>query len=145
MLIGDFAKWGIDKGLDIPEQLRERASRINPEHEQAAIAKEKQGPVSEARHEPDSILKDEPPSEVKRIKKSALIKKYKHEWPSAEADINEASRNDLSKAKLGGGYYDEIKAIDWAKERGKFEDNNLGGSAKPSIFNSPTSTINRLK
>lgn len=75
------------------------------------------------------------------IKKNALISKYSLQWRSAETDINEASRNGLKQiAALGSGFYDEVKAIAWAKARGKFKE-----SAAANTMNSLTGLVHRPK
>ena len=49
------------------------------------------------------------PGEAERraLKKSVLIAELKHEWPTIEADISEASRNGLVAARVKGraGWY----------------------------------------
>jgi hypothetical protein len=80
---------------------------------------------------------------IRKIKKSALVKRYRNQWPTVENDINEASRNELHVAQLGGGFYDELKALQWAEERGKFSGNYPATLPKSSIFDSPVSVKNR--
>ena len=64
-------------------------------------------------------------STVRRISRKALIEKYKNTWRSIDADLREASRNRLNTAKLEDkGFWDEDKAVQWAKERGYIEDIN---------------------
>jgi hypothetical protein len=84
-------------------------------------------------------------TEVEKMKKAALIKRFVHQWPSLESDIGEASRNGLALARLSGGFYDVGKAIKWAKEKGKFNESSAFGGAINSILNSPTSVKKTLK
>lgn len=83
-----------------------------------------------------------PEPAANEIKKKALVEKYRQQWPSAESDINEGSRNGLGQAKTRPGYYDEGKAIQWAKRQGKFRE---VATAANSIFNAPTSLVHRAK
>lgn len=64
----------------------------------------------------------------RKIKKAALIKKYRYQWRTAEMDINAGSNNDLGLARLEHGYYDEQKALQWASERGKLTETGPSGS-----------------
>lgn len=81
-----------------------------------------------------------------KIKKSALIAKYQNQWPSVEADTGNASRTELKRAKLGRGYFDEKKAVDWARQEGKLRSPIVDPTAviAHSILNSPTSVKNTL-
>lgn len=81
---------------------------------------------------------------IERLKKSALVAKYKYQWPTVITDIADGSRNGLNEAKLGGGFYDLSKAIQWAKERGKFKEVTLITTSSNSILNSPASVIRRI-
>lgn len=53
------------------------------------------------------------------LKKSALISMHRHEWPTIEADLREASRNGLGAARVKHGFWDESAALNWAKRNGK--------------------------
>jgi hypothetical protein len=77
------------------------------------------------------------------MKRSAIIKKFREEWKSAESDFGELSRNGLAVASTGkpGLYYVE-KAVAWAKEKGKFIERNIPPS---SILSAPVSKANTLK
>lgn len=76
---------------------------------------------------------------IDKMKKAALVSKYKNSWPSVEADIGNASRTALKEAKLGMGYYDVTIALRWAKQAGKMSDSVSVGSPPSSILSSPTS------
>ncbi|HMN20194.1 MAG TPA: hypothetical protein PKA16_02255 [Ottowia sp.] len=54
-------------------------------------------------------------------KRAALVARLEHEWPTIEADLNEASRNGLGKAARAGtrGFWRVEKAREWAQQRGK--------------------------
>ncbi len=74
-----------------------------------------------------------------KMKKSALISKYRNVWPSVEADINNASRTELKSASRGKGYYDVAIALKWAKQEGKISERASVGLPTNSILDSPTS------
>lgn len=54
-------------------------------------------------------------------KRAALVARLEHEWPTIEADLNEASRNGLREAAHAGklGFWRVDKAREWAQQRGK--------------------------
>ena len=74
-----------------------------------------------------------------KMKKAALVSKYKKHWPSVEADIDNASRTELKNAKRGTGYYDVAAALNWARQEGKFSETTATPAPAHSIFNSPIS------
>lgn len=54
------------------------------------------------------------------VTKAALIAQHKHEWPTVERDIRDASVNGLSKAaKAGARDWYETEALDWARSKNK--------------------------
>lgn len=56
-------------------------------------------------------------------KKIALINDLRPRWPTIDADLSDASRNGLNVARTGKhGMWDESKAIEWAKSKGKLVD-----------------------
>lgn len=77
-------------------------------------------------------------TQVKKIKRAALITKYRNEWPTAERDLGEGSRNGLGEAKAGKGYYDEERSVEWARSAGKFKDMTM---PKPTMANLPGRVI----
>ena len=85
----------------------------------------------------------EPVQASPRIKKAALVTKYRLEWPTANNDFADASRNELGDTRLAPGFYDETKAVQWAKERGKFNEGNPTRPPLISIYDSPTSVKRR--
>ena len=67
---------------------------------------------------PDAQTEAVPP---RILKKSAMLVKFQAEWPTIEADINEAARNGLAVAKTGKkGMWHVDNAIEWARSRGKW-------------------------
>ncbi len=77
----------------------------------------KPAPVSAA---PEHEAGPEPVQAAPAMKRRALIAEYLNEWPSIEADLNDASRNELDSAKLPKhGMWDADKALAWARSRGK--------------------------
>lgn len=64
---------------------------------------------------------DAPAKQADTMKKAALIAELKHEWSSIEADISEATRNELNAAAHTGkhGEWDKDKARAWAVSKGK--------------------------
>ena len=58
------------------------------------------------------------------LKKSALISKHKSNWPTINGDFQSASENGLSKAARTPerGYWYEAKALNWARQRGKLNE-----------------------
>jgi len=57
------------------------------------------------------------------VKRGELVKRHEKNWRSIEQDLKDAKTNDLkSAAKIRHGYYDESKAVQWAKNRGKYHE-----------------------
>jgi len=54
-------------------------------------------------------------------KRAAMAEDLRQEWPSIEADLNDASRNGLREAAYTGthGFWFADKAREWARQRGK--------------------------
>lgn len=84
-------------------------------------------------------------TERRALKKAALIDELVHEWPSIEADISDASRNELNAARVEGrpGWYYVDAARQWAEPRGKLKKPSAGLSGS-SIFKA-ASMVHRLK
>ena len=55
------------------------------------------------------------------MKRSALIKEHKHEWPTIATDIAGAQRNGLAAAKAGTRGWHEAVAMEWARNNAKLE------------------------
>jgi hypothetical protein len=79
-----------------------------------------------------------------KMKKAAMVQKFRNEWPTLEGDIDNASRSELKVAQLGSGFYDIDKAIKWARENGKFHDSAGPRSKVNSIYDSVTSVKKRI-
>lgn len=57
------------------------------------------------------------------VKRDELVKRHEKNWGSIKQDLKDAKKNDLkSAASIRHGYYDESKAIQWAKNRGKYHE-----------------------
>ena len=56
-------------------------------------------------------------------KRNALVEEYRGRWPTIERDLRSASENGLSKvAKCRAhGHWNVMAALDWARQRGKFQ------------------------
>lgn len=69
------------------------------------------------------VADDAPEKQVDAMKKAALIAALKYEWPSIEADIREATRNELKAAAhtRKHGEWDKDKARAWAVSKGKIK------------------------
>lgn len=61
------------------------------------------------------------------MSRSGLIKAHKHEWPTIERDLQDASENGLSAAKAGRRDWNDAAALCWARAKGKLE-----GTATPA-------------
>ena len=58
---------------------------------------------------------------LKEVKVGVLIKRHKVNWQSIKQDVKDATKNGLKiAAKTRHGYYDEEKAVVWAKNRDKY-------------------------
>ena len=53
------------------------------------------------------------------VTKAALIDQHKHEWPTIQGDIADASKNGLAQAKAGKRGWWELSAMDWARANNK--------------------------
>lgn len=56
---------------------------------------------------------------VFNMKRVAMIEQHKHEWPTIEGDMRDATINGLSVAKAGSRDWVETIALDWARAKGK--------------------------
>lgn len=66
---------------------------------------------------PESVVMPSPPAPA--MTKTGIVKAHMHRWPTIESDLSDASRNGLSVAKAGERRWDERKALEWARSRGK--------------------------
>ena len=97
-----------------PEQNPAPPAPVETESGQDAVEKPKGTPAPEP--------KPSASSPEFFLKKSALIKKHLHEWPTIEGDLDEGGNNELSKAaKVPGkhGMWFVERARMWAMQRGK--------------------------
>lgn len=72
-----------------------------------------------------------------------LIGAHSRQWPTIERDLKDAGKNELaSVAKVGQRGWDEERALEWARSRGKLQENHLTrqGSALPSVEDLPRRT-----
>lgn len=53
------------------------------------------------------------------MSRKALVRAHKREWPTIEADLKDASRNELSAAKVGTRGWNEGLALEWARVKGR--------------------------
>ncbi|NMM26525.1 MAG: hypothetical protein HHJ12_04350 [Glaciimonas sp.] len=85
------------------------------------------------------------PEDQGKIKREELINKYRVQWPSVEADLNEGSRNGLHQARKERGYYDEQKSLQWARERGKLKETGPSGLSNLSMAGVPSRIVRGAK
>lgn len=51
--------------------------------------------------------------------RAALVQAHRHEWPTIDADLKDASKNGLSKAKAAVRDWNEALALEWARAHAK--------------------------
>lgn len=58
-----------------------------------------------------------------QLKKTALVEKHRHHWPTIELDLRRGSENGLSAEASAGrhGWWNEGAALEWARQRGKLK------------------------
>lgn len=69
------------------------------------------------------------------MKRNALIKDLRPQWPTIENDLKESSRKgneDLAAANVQHGMWDRDKTLAWGKSRGKVPANNV--HALPGVW-----------
>ena len=71
------------------------------------------------------------------MKRAALIKQHQHQWPTIEADLADASKNQLNGALAGPRDWYEAKALEWARSKGKLV-------LKSDVDNSATNVLSNL-
>ena len=75
------------------------------------------------------------------MKRAALIKQHQHQWPTIEADLADASKNQLNGALAGPRDWNEVKALEWARSRGKLVlQSDVEDSATKVLRNLPSKT-----
>jgi hypothetical protein len=77
--------------------------------------------------------------------KAALIAQHKHEWPTIESDLKNASQNGLSKAaRAGKRDWFEDSALDWARSKNKLQETDKTTNSV-AILTNWTKTTHRLE
>lgn len=78
------------------------------------------------------------------MKRAALIAKHRHAWPTIAADLTDATRNGLRKAKAGARGWNESMALNWARSKGKLKsastEANCLDAAMRSMSDLPSTT-----
>lgn len=87
--------------------------------------------VAKTKPKPEAVA--EP---VVRMPKAALVAKHERSWSKIENDLKEATRqgNWLAPARLDRGYYDERVALDLAKKRGHYLEDQYPKTVKHTIL-----------
>jgi L-rhamnose mutarotase len=81
------------------------------------------GSVSNDRDSPRGKANGETCENLDAVKFEEMVRRHEKNWPSIKQDLKEAKANGLrSAAKIRHGYYDESKAVQWAKNRGKYHE-----------------------
>lgn len=65
--------------------------------------------------------------------KAAMLNQHRHEWPTIERDMADASKNGLSAAKAGARDWNEATALEWARANNKLKNAqvaNLDGAMR---------------
>ena len=79
------------------------------------------------------------------MKKAAMVEQHKHEWPSIERDMQDASRNGLDAAKAGEREWDEFEALEWARTKGKLTSIDKTAQSLSGAMNSMASLATSRK
>jgi hypothetical protein len=80
------------------------------------------------------------------LKKQALIRKHKRDWPSIENDLINASRNGLANlAKAGDQGWVERNALAWAESKGKLQRSGSAAEKPVSIDQALHTRQHRIK
>ena len=66
--------------------------------------------------------------------RAALVAQHRHEWPTIEADIKDASKNGLSAARVDARGWDEDLAVDWARSKDKLIQPAVAGARLSSAM-----------
>ena len=75
--------------------------------------------------------------------KAGMVSQHKHEWPTIESDMKDATRNGLATAKAGTRNWQEATAMEWARAKGKLTSVDRPGNAQAGAnnpFNLPSRT-----
>ena len=77
--------------------------------------------------------------------RAALVAQHRHEWPTIDADIKDASKNGLTTAKVGKRGWDEDLAVEWARSKGKLNKPAVAGARLSSAMANLPVTTHRMK
>ena len=102
--------------------LRELAIRYSPE-----LGDDETEPAPAA--PPEAVLM---PAQATVMKKAGLVKACMRQWPTIEADLGDAARNGLSVARIGSRGWDERKALEWARSKGKLHMESIAPTPEPA-------------
>jgi hypothetical protein len=95
-------------GLTVPPSKHSEAKRVAKSHQPQTSQ-----PL-------DSVPKESPTGTPKfSMNRAGMIQQHLHEWPTIDADMRGAADNGLSAAKAGARGWVEMKAMDWARSKGK--------------------------
>ena len=138
--LSDVARFAHECGWQIPDAMRTLADSVE------LGAKAKQSPKKtreiDVMHAP--VDTKAPQAAAKQPKfsmnRSALIQAHKHEWPSIERDLKDASENGLSAAKAGPREWFEADALEWARGKGKL----INASSPANVLAKGMSTMASL-
>lgn len=129
-------------GADV-HALADAVKQVNDTQPQAA---QEPAPVVEVPAKPPITPATSP---TFTMTKAAMIEQHRHEWQSIEQDIKDAKRNGLGNAKAGARGWDEAKAMEWARVRGKLISINTTAQTLSGAINSmatlPTSRKHSLE
>jgi hypothetical protein len=78
---------------------------------------------------PEAVLM---PAQATVMKKAGLVKACMRQWPTIEADLGDAARNGLSVARIGSRGWDERKALEWARSKGKLHMESIAPTPEPA-------------
>ncbi len=117
----DWLDWAIGTGKYIPKQEPEKRPSLeldmvsNPSPSQSTMDINSGAVVMQ----PVNEIRPDATGPLFTMKKAAMITQHKHEWPTIEQDIKDATRNGLNKAKAGQRDWKEAEAMEWARSKGK--------------------------
>ncbi len=79
--------------------------------------------------QPEAVLM---PSPATAMTRTGMVKAFKNRWPTIESDLRDAARNGLSVARAGKRGWDECKALEWARARGKLHMESIEPTPEPA-------------
>lgn len=78
--------------------------------------------------------------------RSVLIERHEAAWPTIRADLGEASKTGLAVAKFGARGWDQEKALEWARAKGKLLESDAAVPfTNAAVTHLWPSTVNRIK